>query len=223
MADIAEREAALAAAIRKDLGAGLYEAGARLGEVSLAARYGAPRAAIRNALITLAAEGLVERQPNLGARVRTISVGEGIELAETRRELESLNAAYAAERATDAERRRIEELMRRLEAAAADDHDEYRSTSPRFHEVVNTASHHATSIRILSDVRRHRLDRLFPDAFPRSTGQSLPKHLAIGTAILDRDADAAGSVMREHVTTIVAFLEAYKVQLEASTENDQPT
>src|SRR6187455_2585397 len=54
----------------------------RLIETELAERFGTSRFVLRNALTRLAAEGLVELQPNRGARVREISVEEAIEITE---------------------------------------------------------------------------------------------------------------------------------------------
>src|SRR5689334_19665818 len=73
----------------------------RLIETELAERYATSRFVLRNALTRLATEGLVELQPNRGARVREISVEEAIEITEIRRAVEGLVAARAAERVTD--------------------------------------------------------------------------------------------------------------------------
>src|SRR5690349_14878652 len=75
----------------------------RLIETELAERFGTSRFVLRNALTRLATEGLVELQPNRGARVRAISVDEAVEITEIRRAIEGLVAARAAERITDEE------------------------------------------------------------------------------------------------------------------------
>ena len=64
----------------------------RLIEADLSERYGASRASVRTALLNLAGEGLVERLPNRGARVRAITVDEAIEIVEVRIGLETLCA-----------------------------------------------------------------------------------------------------------------------------------
>ena len=67
----------------------------RLIEADLSERFEASRAAVRTALMTLTSEGLVERLPNRGARVRAISVDEAVEIVEVRVGLESLCARGA--------------------------------------------------------------------------------------------------------------------------------
>jgi DNA-binding transcriptional MocR family regulator len=69
--------------------------------IDLVEQYDTSRFTLRNVLTRLANEGLVELQPNRGARVREISVPEPIEITEVRRAAEGLVAARAAERITD--------------------------------------------------------------------------------------------------------------------------
>ena len=59
------------ASVRELILDGRLVAGARLGEVELAARLGVSRTPVREALTRLGAEGLVELSPNRGARVAT--------------------------------------------------------------------------------------------------------------------------------------------------------
>ena len=63
-------------ALRELILGGELAPGARLGEVELADRLGVSRTPVREALTRLAAEGMVEIQPNRGARVATWTVAE---------------------------------------------------------------------------------------------------------------------------------------------------
>jgi len=56
----------------------------RLVELDLAQIFGIGRAAVRTALDRLDQEGLVEREPYRGARVRAISQAEAVEMFEAR-------------------------------------------------------------------------------------------------------------------------------------------
>jgi len=60
----------------------LLGAGQRLVEEELAASIGVTRQSLRAALLDLTAEGLVERIPNRGARVRVVSVEEALQIKE---------------------------------------------------------------------------------------------------------------------------------------------
>ena len=70
-------------ALRELILGGELTPGSRLGEVELADRLGVSRTPVREALSRLAAEGIVEIQPNRGARVATWTVAE-LEARETR-------------------------------------------------------------------------------------------------------------------------------------------
>ena len=61
-------------------------------EQQLAERYSVTRGSIRQALFDLTAEGLVERVPNRGCRVRVVTVDEAVAITEVRMELEGLCA-----------------------------------------------------------------------------------------------------------------------------------
>lgn len=217
--DIAERSAMpnadpaeqLTDRLRADLGRGEYHPRERLVESELVSRYGFPRGAVRSALLLLAAEGLVDRSPNRGASVRGLSIDEGIEIAEVRRELETLCARDAALRATAEEREHLRSgLAAMLYTVGEDDVHSYRQTSIGFHEAVIVMSRHEGARRQLATIRLHNLQRHFPAAFQGSLADSAEDHIAIGGAIIAADADAAGSLMYEHLSRIVAFLSAYR-------------
>src|SRR6201998_1318765 len=114
------------AALRQAILAGAVAPGQRLVEEELAAMLGVTRQSLRAALLDLTAEGLVERIPNRGARVRVVSVQEAVAITECRMVLESLCAGKAALAITDtqaAELRRLGDTM--TEAANAGDVGKY--------------------------------------------------------------------------------------------------
>ena len=88
-------------ALRAAIADGDLLPGARLVEADLVAMLGVSRGNVRLAIDALDAEGLVERIPNRGARVRVISIDEAIAITEARMALEALIARKAAERVTD--------------------------------------------------------------------------------------------------------------------------
>jgi len=84
---------ALANALRRRILDGDLPTGERLVERELTERYGVARHSLRAALRALAGEGLVELEPNRGARVATLSREGLLELFELRAALE-LEAAH---------------------------------------------------------------------------------------------------------------------------------
>ena len=87
--------------LRQAILAGDMAPGQRLVEEELAGLLAVTRASLRAALFDLTAEGLVERIPNRGARVRAVALGEAIAITECRMALEGLCAAKAAELVTE--------------------------------------------------------------------------------------------------------------------------
>lgn len=201
----------LAAQLRVDLGRGEYHPRERLIESELVSRYGFPRATVRSALLLLGAEGLIEREPNRGASVRGLSIEEGIELAEVRRELEALCARDAAIRATDAERDRLQSVVETLRYTAGDgDVHGYRQASIGFHETIIGISRHDGARRQLVTIRLHNLQRHFPVAFQSGPlSDSADDHVAIAQAVIRAAPDAAEQAMRFHLDRIVHYLVAY--------------
>ena len=204
--------ATLLPSLRRDLANGVYHPRERLVEADLVTRYGTTRAAVREALIQLTTEGLVERAHNRGARVRAMSVAEAIEIAEVRRLLECLCAARAAERATAAERRRFLAIARSLRAAAIADHvDEYLAMNVRFHAAIHAMARHPTAQAILERFQHRPIDRFFPQPFrPSPPAASVHEHERIAAAIVAGDPAAAEAAMHEHLTSLITMLQRFE-------------
>ena len=180
----------------------------RLIEADLSERYGASRASVRTALLNLAGEGLVERLPNRGARVRAISVDEAIEIVEVRIGLETLCARKAAEHVTPADAKQLKELRRAIEAAVASgDLVGYSRLNQELDRRIRDLSRHGTATQLLERLRAQSARHQFRLAFhPGRAAQSAPEHIAIIDAILARDPDAAEAATRAHLSGIVEVL-----------------
>src|SRR5580704_19235023 len=108
------------AALRQSILSGDVAPGQRLVEEELAGTLGVTRQSLRAALLDLTSEGLVERIPNRGARVRVVSAEEAVAITECRMALEALCAAKAAARVTDDEAAQLRELGENLKRAVSD-------------------------------------------------------------------------------------------------------
>ena len=201
----------LLTALRHDLAEGAYHPRERLVEADLMARYSTTRAAVRDALIQLASEGLVERVANRGARVRGMTIEEAIEIAEVRRELESLCASRAAVMGTPAERLRLLGMAKELRmAATANQVSEYLRVNATFHDAIYAMAGHVTAQRILEHFQHRPIDRFLPQPFRgRPPTASVDEHERIAEAIGAGDAAAAAQAMRIHLTSLVETLERH--------------
>jgi DNA-binding GntR family transcriptional regulator len=198
----------LSDAIRQAIIAGEFAPNQRLIEADLSASYGVSRAAIRAALFELASEGLVDRLPNRGSRVRAITLDEAIEILEVRRGIEALCAAKAAERITDAEAEEFRALRADLvRSAASGALLEYSRLHQLLDQRIRDISGHATAVALLERLRAQSVRHQFQLSFqPGRAAISAPEHAAIIDAIVARDADAAAEATRAHLTSVIAAL-----------------
>jgi DNA-binding GntR family transcriptional regulator len=180
----------------------------RLIEADLSERYGASRASVRTALLNLAGEGLVERLPNRGARVRAITVDEAIEIVEVRIGLETLCARKAAENLTPADAGDLRALRGDIEAAiSSGDLMAYSRLNQELDRRIRDLSRHGTATQLLERLRAQSARHQFRLAFhPGRAATSAPEHIAIIDAILAKDPDAAEAATRAHLAGIVEVL-----------------
>lgn len=191
---------------------GQYAAGARLGEVELAATLGVSRTPVRDALRLLASEGLVEITPNKGARVMAWTEAELDEVFTLRAQVEGLAAHRAAERATREQVDELEELaVAHAEATAAGqgrDLSRIYELNAAFHGGVLRAAEAGSSLSgvvgsLVHSVVLHRTLHTFDDvAMERSSRH----HLEIVSAMRNRDPEWAECVMRSHLYAARAAL-----------------
>lgn len=180
----------------------------RLIEADLSERYDASRAAVRTALLNLTGEGLVERLPNRGARVRAISVDEAVEIVEVRIGLESLCARKAAEYLTDDDADALRMLRSQIEQAArASDLITYSRLNQELDRHIRVLSRHVTATQLLERLRAQSARHQFRLGFlPGRASTSAPEHIAILDAILAKDPDAAEAATRTHLAGIIDVL-----------------
>lgn len=194
--------------LREAITRGEFAPNQRLVEAELSEQVGASRAAVRNALVQLTTEGLVERIQNRGARVRAVSLQEAVEITEVRMAVEGLCAARAAERATDEDRAELRGIGEQMRTAVSDgDVWGYSELNERLHALVLRISGQQTAHEVLSRLRGQNVRHQYRLAMhPGRPNVSLPQHLAIVEAICDADAAAAEQAMREHLRSVVDAL-----------------
>ncbi|HIE61389.1 MAG: GntR family transcriptional regulator [Actinobacteria bacterium] len=194
--------------IRDAIQTGRYAPHQRLIESDISAQFGASRAAVRNALLTLTGEGLVERMPNKGARVRSFTVDEAIEIAEVRMGLEALCARKAADLATDDEIAQLQRLRADMVAAAeSGNHLTYAELKSAVHQSVQQMSRHNTAVALLERLRAQSARHQFRLALHPGRGvDSVHEHAAIIDAVVARDPDASEAAMRHHLAGVIEVL-----------------
>src|SRR5437773_3159879 len=182
--------------------------GQRLVETELAGRYETSRGAVREALVLLSNEGLVERQRNRGAWVRPVSLKEAIEITEARAVLEGLCAAKAAARATKRNHRELRAIGRKMtDAVKKGDIFTYSVTSQQVHTRVREISGQATAAGLLDRLRYQSVRYQFSvSLLPGRPAHGLKEHLAIIDAIISGDPEVAERTMRKHLHSVIGAL-----------------
>lgn len=191
--------------LRRDLANGVFNPRERLVEADLVERYDTTRGAVRDALIQLSSEGLVERRPNRGARVRGMTWAEAVEVAQVRLLLEPMCAGLAAERATTEEREHLSALATALvDAAGGGTGGDYLTLNARFHSAIYAMSRHTTAAGVLERFQLRPIDRFFPMPFRGpAPEESVKQHTRIAARINEADAPGAILAMRDHLEGLV--------------------
>ncbi len=182
--------------------------GQRLVEEELAAMLAVTRASLRAALFDLAAEGLVERIPNRGARVRAITLDEAIAITECRMALEGLCAAKAAERITAPQAARLRQLGGDMERSVADGEPlKYSALNHELHRLIREISAQTIAAGLLERLNgqlvRHQFQLSLRPGRPQA---SLPEHLAMIAAIAGRRPAEAEEATRRHLRSVITAL-----------------
>ena len=187
---------------------GEFQPNERLIEMDLAQLYNVGRAAIRTTLARLEQDGLVEREPNRGARVRAISEEEAVETLEARAVLEGLAARYAARNVTDADIADLRAIVGEMEARLAEgDLLGISEGNTRLHSRLLQIANNKTVARLIERLHAQHVRSQFrlilvPGRPPRSVAE----HRAIVEAVASRDPAAAEAAMRSHLANAVETL-----------------
>jgi len=173
--------------------------GERLVEDRLSEELGVSRVPIREALRTLAGEGLVDMQPRRGASVAEVSLEVARDLVEVRATLEGLNARLAARHHDGAI---VASLQRVLEAgnraAKSKNVDDLVRLNGEFHDGLAEAGRN-TILWDIMRVLRERTSLVFAANTARRARQDWDEHSKILEAVIDGDEDLAAMLATRHV------------------------
>jgi DNA-binding GntR family transcriptional regulator len=180
----------------------------RLKEEELARELGMSRTPVREALLMLQSEGLVESIPRRGATVRAYAVDDLDDTYQLRALLEGYAARRAASRITAEDVARLEESCDRFDRlGAADDLRELVKENLFFHNVILDA---AESDRLRGLVRKViEIPLVYKSFYWYSADQkfiSQHYHRQLARALRAGDAERAELIMNEHVLEARDFL-----------------
>jgi DNA-binding GntR family transcriptional regulator len=182
--------------------------GARLVEADLVDLLGVSRSNVRLAIDALAAEGLVERIPNKGARVRVVSTEEAVAITEARMALEALIARKAAARATDDDVDRLRAHLDGMRGAVeVGDLLKYSALIQQLHGMIRDLAAQPVAAglidRLQAQLVRHQFRLSLRPGRPQVSLRGLT---ALVEAIAARDPDLAEAAAGDHFRSVITAL-----------------
>lgn len=204
----------VANALADQICSGTYKMGERMPpERLLAERYGVSRPTIREAMIALEIDGLVEVKTGSGVYVKSLTrdgrkpstkdIGP-FELLEARAMFEGEAAALAANEINDEEIEILETLLAEMEAENKRDVVMSEDADRRFHLTIATATRNSAVVHVITELWDARNRSLQSVTFLKRTRAEgikprIDEHAAILRALKNKDANAARAAMRTHL------------------------
>jgi DNA-binding GntR family transcriptional regulator len=208
------RTATASARIYSDLRAQLVSLQRRPGEVvseaEIALSYGVSRTPVREAILKLSDEGLLEIFPQSGIFVSRIPVAALPEAIIIRKALEETTARFAAERATSSQILNLHSIVeRQREANAARDRDVFHQADEMFHATIAEVAGYPGIWTLIQQVKVH-VDRYRLLTLPQEgrIARTIAEHEAILAGIEAHDPRAARTAMEFHLERLLADISA---------------
>lgn len=180
---------------------GRLEPGQRINEGAVGAQLGVSRTPLREAIKSLASEGLVEMQPAKGAVVRRFSLRDLREILEVIKSLEQLGGRIACAQATDAQIAEVVALHERMMALYAEQNRlEYFKLNQAIHSAIVAASGNAVLME-MHETLQARIKRLrfIGNEGPSKWAGAVAEHEGMIVALKKRDGEALAVEIGKHM------------------------
>jgi GntR family transcriptional regulator, rspAB operon transcriptional repressor len=208
------RAATAASRIYADLRAELVSLrrrpGEAISETEIASSYGVSRTPVREAILKLSDEGLVEIFPQSGIIVSRIPIAALPESIIIRKALEETTARLAAERATPSQILTLHAIVQRQrEADAADDRVAFHQADEAFHAAISEVAGYPGIWKWVQQVKV-QVDRYRLLTLPQAgrMAEVIAEHEPILAAIEAHDPEAARIAMGKHLERLLADISA---------------
>jgi len=204
-------------ALHRQIIAGKYAPGDWLRQDDIASQMGVSMTPVREALDFLVSNGIAERVPYRGVRIREMSTKEIVDAYGVRLILEAVIARDAAVNITPEQvmklRAILEEMNRHIELSEM---PQERQLSREFHNAIAKASGNELLIKLYAVVSNAFPDwRLYealyrkPEILPGTVATTHDEHTAIVEALVANDVDLAVQASIEHVMDSGRWLADY--------------
>jgi len=184
--------------------------GEAVSESEIALSYGVSRTPVREAILKLSDEGLLDVFPQSGIFVSRIPLAALPEAIIIRKALEETTARLAAERATTSQILQLRSILeRQREADEAGDRAAFHRADELFHATIADVARHPGIWTLILHVKVH-VDRYRQLTLPVSgrMTQVIAEHERILAAIEARDPQRAGMAMERHLDRLLRDISA---------------
>ena len=192
---------------------GQFAPGMRLSDELLAGELGVSRSPVREAILQLSAEGIIEQRPRQGAFIRMPDRKSLSSEFELRLALEPFAAGKAAERRSDADMKKLRDLTIRMEKLAKEAVESDLDITDPALRLKCLECDDRSHILIVKMIQNERVSevirvgqvvmRIFSLAVhipsPEAMLESSQQHREFVDAIEDRDAKRASEAMAQHI------------------------
>ena len=172
----------------------------------LGARFGVSATPVREAMVDLSREGLVQTVPNKGFRVTAVSEAELDDIAALRMLIEPPTVRQVTPRIPEEAIPELRGLAQAIvDHAAAGDLISYTEADRRFHLAILEYSANQRLVSLVSDLRSQtRLYGLSGMVERGTLADSAAEHLELADLIAAGDASGAGNLMKRHIGRVRA-------------------
>jgi len=185
--------------IRQRIIDGEFLPGARLVEHKLSEEMAVSRIPIREALRSLAAEGLVNIEPHRGAFVATLSKEDAMDMVEVRAALEGLNAKLAAQNIKGRDVEKLQKILEKgTQAIEKGDLDACKKLNSKFHNTLATIPGNTILMELITSLRE-RTAIVFTANTILKVRENWLEHEQILRAVISGNAELAALLATQHV------------------------
>ena len=199
--------------LRREIISGHLLPRAPLSEQDLAQRFGVSRTPVREALIKLAEENLVETYPQYGSFVSPITISDVFDNQFVREAIECSAIERAIERVGPAEIREINRIMDRQVALEGGGEEDFFAADEQLHEFFLALAGHRQAWRVVVNAKA-QLDRVrhLTIRLPRKPSSVIAEHRDIVDRFIARDRAGAVEAMRRHLRGVFRSIEILQAE-----------
>lgn len=197
--------------LRETILSGELSGGVQLKQEELATKFSVSMSALREALKSLEAEGLVKFYPNRGAVVSELSADEAQEIFDIRLFLELGALELAIPNLTDADLAEADEILKKTDEETQS--GRWGQQNWQFHETLYRSANRPKLLTLIRNMHNNieRYMRLYLSKMNYQT-KSQAEHRALLNACTQRDIKAAQKLLRKHMADANASLSGYLSQ-----------